>query len=47
VFDGGEHGQPLFGHPAAVGAQRRSPRLVPAKVFRHDSIEALIMTISQ
>jgi hypothetical protein len=47
VFDGGEHCQPLLGHPAAVGAQGSSPCFVAAKVFRHASIEPFIMSSSQ
>jgi hypothetical protein len=47
AFDGGQDRQPLFGHPAAVGAQGGSPCFVAVKVFRHDTIEALIMNISQ
>jgi hypothetical protein len=47
MFDGVQHGQPLYGHPAAEGTQGRSPRLLAAKVFRHDPIESLIMNISQ
>ena len=41
VLDGGQHRQPLLGHPAAVGAQGRSPCVVvPVKVpswhpFKH------------
>jgi hypothetical protein len=46
VFDGGKHGQPLPGHPAAVGPQGGSPCIMSAKVFRHDSIIALIMSSS-
>jgi hypothetical protein len=47
AFDGGQDGKPLLGHPAAVGAQGSSPVLVAVVVFRHGSIEALIMNISQ
>ena len=47
VFDGGEHSEPLLGHPAAVGTQGGSPCFVAVKVFRHASIKALIMSSSQ
>jgi hypothetical protein len=47
AFDGGQHGEPLLGHPAAVSAQGTSPVLVAACVLRHGSIETLIMNISQ
>jgi hypothetical protein len=47
MFDGGQHGQPLFGHPAAVGAQGGSPCILARLVNCHDPIQALIMTKSQ
>jgi hypothetical protein len=46
-FDGGEDRQPLFGHPAAVGAKGASPCLLAVKVLRHGSIETLILSFSQ
>jgi hypothetical protein len=47
MFDGGQNSHPLFGHPAAMGAQGGSPCFLAAEVFRHEYIEALIMNISQ
>ena len=47
VFDGGQHCQPLLGHPAAVGTQGRGPCFVAVRVVRHAPIQALIMTRSQ
>jgi hypothetical protein len=46
MLDGGQDGQPLFRHPAAVGAQGGSPCLVGARRFRHAPIQALIMSRS-
>jgi hypothetical protein len=46
VFDGGKHGQPLPGHPAAVGPQGGSPCFVALKVFRHAFSMPLIMISS-
>jgi hypothetical protein len=47
VFDGGEDRQPLFGHPAAVGAQGGCPCILAGLVNCHSPIQALIMTKSQ
>jgi phosphohistidine swiveling domain-containing protein len=47
MFDGGQHGQALLGHPAAVGTQGGCPCVVGARGIRHTLIQALIMTVSQ
>jgi hypothetical protein len=47
AFDGGQHGEPLFGHAAPVGAQGLGPCFVIATGIAHGSIETLIMTESQ
>jgi hypothetical protein len=47
MLDGGQHRQPLLGHPSAVGTQGRGPCFVAFRVIGHESIETLILTRSQ
>jgi hypothetical protein len=47
AFDGGQHGEALFGHPAPVGTQGLCPCFVVATGIAHGTIETLIMTESQ
>jgi hypothetical protein len=47
MFDGGQHGEALLRHPAAVGTQGGGPCVVSAPGTCHGSIQALIMISSQ